>query len=203
MSSRLLPVPGAEPTDEEAAPTCQTLIIGSTTYRHSAAQFWPRLIDEMRECFPTSTHIELSAVTAAGPDPARLDPLAELQRDLDSLASCDFESVLRETVAELSLLGPPGLVRVRVLDGAATRLDGELPADAVDTESFLYLASWLLEWARLPHADWAAERLDGRFVGRDTGRRRDYHLRFSARRDAVREGLHRLTLTLEPRVDAR
>jgi len=204
MRTRLIPLPNAQATagalDNEDAPTCESFDVGGTRFRHSAAQFWPRLVDEVREAYPDCTRILLETMTAERLDPARLDPLAELQRDVDALAHANMEDVMRETVAQLALLGPPGLVRVRLLAGRHEQFTGELPADAVDAEGFIYLAAWLLEWARIPHQQWQQDTLEGQLVGRDFRRRIVYHLRFDTTREHVKEGLHRLHLTIDARV---
>ncbi len=200
MSSALLPLTdspvNAPHPGGGAAPACEAWVIGTTRYTHSAAQFWPRLLDEVWAFCDVDPRIALEAVTAERLSPARLDPLAELNRDIEALARSDLAQVMRETAAQLECLGPPGLIRVRVFAGPELRLEGELPGDAVDTESFIYLAGWVLEWSRIPHAQWEGPRCDGLFVARDPRRRRDYHVRHTLTTTPLPEGLLRHTLSI-------
>ena len=200
MSTRLLQFPDGGDAPSPPEPACDALIIGGVPYRHSAAKFWARLVDEALAVAPDCTRIELSVLTAERYDPIRLDPLAELQRDARELAAANLHDVIRDCVAQLNLYGPPPLVHVRVLADSTERMRTELPADCADAETFIYLASWLLEWARLPRDTWQNPLLDGQFVARDKRRRRVYHVRFDSRRDPVREGLYRVTLALDARV---
>ncbi|MDA0989593.1 MAG: hypothetical protein O3A51_02435, partial [Verrucomicrobia bacterium] len=61
MRTRLLHVsdePRADDTED-----CEAIEVRHVVYRHTAAKFWPRLIDESREAFPDCTRIELTALT--------------------------------------------------------------------------------------------------------------------------------------------
>ncbi|MCE9615762.1 MAG: hypothetical protein K8T26_15950 [Lentisphaerae bacterium] len=199
MTTRLLNLPD-DVTPPPPIVSCEAIKVGGTVYRHSAAKFWPRLVDESFASFPSCTRIELTALTADGFDPVRLDPHAELQRDAERLAGARLQDVIQDTLAQLELLGPPGLIGIRLLASGQELYKSELPADCVDAEIFMYLAGWLLEWARIPHADWSADRHDGQFVARDARGRTVYLFRFDTLRQHVSEGLHRITLTLDPRV---
>lgn len=178
-------------------------MVGGVEYRHSAAKFWARLIDEAFALFPSCSRLELSVLTAEMLDPVRLDPQAELRRDIDLLMDQDLQGVIQDTLAQLTAFGPPSLVRLRVWDGACELGTQELPADAVDAETFIYLAGWLLEWSRIPHEAWTGAALDGQVVARDRRRQRVYHLPFSARREHISEGLYRISVALDPRVAER
>lgn len=181
-------------------PACDALTVGGVTYRHSAAKFWPRLIDEALALHPACTRIELAALTPEAFDPVRLDPHAELQRDARDLAEALMEDVIRETVAQLALYGPPPLVRVRLLEGDRELYAAELPGDCADAEVFVFLVGWLLEWASVPRDTWINLQLRGAFAARDQRRKRTYGLQFATRREHVREGLYRVVVALDPKV---
>ena len=181
-------------------PACELLTIDGVAYRHSAAKFWPRLMDEALALHPDCTRIELAALTTERLDPLRLDPQAELERDARDLADAQLQDIINDTVAQLTLYGPPSLVRVRLLAEGLERYTAELPADCADAEVFLYLAGWMLEWGHVPHALWKQDRLASQFTAQDRRRSRAYHVRFSTQRDHVREGLYRILMTIDPRV---
>jgi len=194
--TRLLSLPGHERRD--ALASCNAITVNGIAYGNSAARFWVRLLDEARQGFPACSGIELSALTPEPLDAARLHPQAELENDIQQLMGADLGEVMRQTMQELEMFGPPGPVRVRVLEGPRQLFGDDLPPDCVDTEIFTYLVVWLLEWARIPHAEWDQDSLEGQFVGRDRARRIAYHVPFDVRSAHLSEGLFRRTVVLRP-----
>src|SRR5438045_2848122 len=109
MHTPLLQVPeGVEPPLITA---CEALNVGGAVHKHSAAKFWPRLIDEALASFPACTTIELAVLTAETLDPLRLDPQAELRRDIDLLMDQQLQDVIKDTLEQLAAFGPPSLVQ--------------------------------------------------------------------------------------------
>jgi len=196
--SRLLNLPGEEFPD--LLQPCSSLIVARVRYRHTAACFWPRLIDEARQVFPGFSRIELSSVTSESIDPMRLDPQRELEEDIRELQDQELAHIISETITELEMFGAPPPVQIRVMETSLERYSGKLPPDSVDAETLTYLVAWLLEWGRVPHDIWNRDALDAQFVGRDPDRNVAYHITFNINCRHLSEGLYRRTVDIRPTV---
>jgi hypothetical protein len=196
--SRLLSLPGEEVPD--LLKPCDSLIVARVRYRHSAACFWPRLIDEVRQVFPGFSRIELTSVTSESIDPMRLDPQRELENDIQDLLDKDLEQVISQTITELEMFGAPPPVQLRVMETSLECYSGKLPPDSVDAETLTYLVAWLLEWGRVPYKIWNRDALDAQFVARDPDRSVAYHISFTIIFRHLSEGLYRRTIDIRPTV---
>jgi hypothetical protein len=181
---------------------CKSLYVRGARYANSAAKFWTALVDEVRERFPPGAQIELETCTGGRLSPDQLFPQLELQRELERLADADLEDVLRQTLAQLELTGPPAPVVIRVRDGETELLLQELPADCVDAEIFPFLVTWLLQWSGVADETWNAESVDGSFAALDRGRRMEYRISFRLANRHLSEGLFRRSLALIASVSA-
>lgn len=177
------------------------LFVSGVRHSNSAAKFWPRLVDEVRRDFPACTEIRLSTALSQPLDRDRLFPLKDFEDQARELAGQDLGTVLRETAAELELLGPPAAVRIELLAGEEVLLGDALPLDCLDAEIFPFLLAWLLEWAGIPEPLWRGELLSGEVRAEDRLRGRLYALAFSVVRRHLSEGLFECTVALLPRVE--
>ena len=196
--SRLLEIAGADLL--EPPRPCEAFVVGNRSYLHSAARFWPRLVDESIQVCPFLSHIQLVTLTAERINPLRLDPTQELADDIESLLGTDLEAVIQSTIAELEIMGPPTPVRVTLEEGPNEVYAGHLALDCVDAETMIYLTAWLLEWAKIPHEIWHRDDIDGQFVGRVRPGETAYLLSFEFRNRHLSEGLYRHTLSVRPNV---
>lgn len=177
-------------------PGTQWLFVRGVRYSNTAAKFWPSLIDEVREDFPDCSMIELAASTSADLGPEQLFPEIIFERDIHHLLTMDMEEVMRNTLAELEILGPPSSVQIRLLSGEEELLSSALPLDCIDAEIFPFLIVWLLEWAGIPESQWNNEFLQGDITAEDTRRRLVYQMSFSLKNSHLSEGLYRRSISL-------
>lgn len=179
--------------ENEVGPEEQRIVgwvVAGTKFVNSAAMFWVGLIDEVRETFPKCERIEMAASC-----PGRLKdecrwPQKAFERDLESLATADVGSVLREAVAEMELLGGPAPIALRLYEGAAELWTGTIPADCADADMFPYLVTWPLFWGDLPERDWNSEILSGRVEGQSVGGERVYDVGMELRNRHLSEDLY-------------
>lgn len=174
-------------------------IVNGVGYGNSAAKFWRDFFDDARSRHENLLAAEMSAPAAGPLRPSMLFPHLELQEDLLRLEGQDAGRLLRETVAELELFGPPAPVEVRLFCEEGLLSTCALPAERVDAEIFQYLAAWILAWARTPAPLWNAPLVEGRLVAASdprTGWTCD--IAFSLRHEELHEGLLRRTLRLSP-----
>jgi len=169
-------------------------------YAHSAAKFWPSVIDEVSGEYPRWSAVELAAPVSGPLRPEQLTPEVEFEKDLIRLLSGDLDRTMQDVIAELEVLGPPSQVNIRVLSGAQELLARQLPADCLDADIFPYLVVWLLKWARIPERDWNRDRVAGRLEGVDRVRRRVYGIDFVVSGRHVAEGLFDRTVKFAARV---
>jgi hypothetical protein len=189
---------GAAKNSPGSEPACTALFVGGVRHANSAAKFWPALVDEVRQRFPDSSRIELATATSAWLSRELLFPQRELEQAIERLKDADLERVLRETLAQLALTGPPASVILRVLSGDAERLLQEIPTDCLDAEIFPYLVVWLLEWAQVAEMLWNLEVVEGAFTAVDRNRRVAYRILFRLESRHLSEGLYRRTVVLTP-----
>ena len=187
-------------TDREAI--CKALFVGGVRYANSAAKFWPALIDEVQERFPLCTHIELDTSTEGPLCRDQLFPLLELENDIERLLGADLDELLRQTIAQLELTGPPVAVSIRLRERETELLQQELPPDCVDAEVFPFLVGWMLEWSGVNDGEWNQEIVDGAFTAQDRGRGMEYRVSFHLANRHLSEGLYRRSLSLSPCVRA-
>jgi hypothetical protein len=179
---------------EDALPRkfgAQAVFVGVTLYRNSAAKFWTSLVDEVVEDFPKCSRVRLSAQTPRELCRGQLFPDAALQEDMDRLATVDLESAFRDALAELTLLGPPAGVTVRLLEGEREILSRCLPLECMDADVFDFIVVWLPEWAGIAESEWNRDHVQGRVAATDVIRSIRYDLDFTLAREHVREGLYR------------
>jgi hypothetical protein len=193
MSGLITRKQGEAPVDR---PTPKSLHVAGLRYANAAAKFWPSLIDEVAEDFLDCTAIELAAPSGSPLERSLLFPVLNLDDEIRALRGRSVRQAMKETLAELELLGPPAPVQVRLLKGETEILSAELPLDCIDSETFPYLLVWPLEWAGLPHVIWNNETLDGRFTGEDRRRGITYGIAFSLTNTHRKEGLYRRTLSV-------
>ena len=183
-----------DPGSWTEGPGCRGWVVGEVRYHHTAAKFWPTLLDEIAEVFPGGVRMELSADGSGRLGARHLYPERAFQEDLQRLldSGADLAREIHNTFLELDLTGPPPPVRIRIFDGDGEALyGGTLPTDAVDGEIFLVLVAWPLKWSDIPESEWNAERLEGGFRGEDRERGRVYEVRFSLTTRHLSEGLYR------------
>jgi len=178
-------------------PGCQALFVNGLPYRHTAAKFWPTLVDEIRRDFPSCTMAELAAACSGPLERRHLYPELEFQRDLEDLLNKNVEEEMRNTLAALDITGPPP-VRIRLLAEEDEILSDCLPLDCVDAEIFSYLVAWPLEWGAIPIVQWNNEFLSGEFMGEDRKRGRSYAFSFSLVNRHLSEGLFQRAFSLAP-----
>jgi len=191
--ARNMPLPGG--------PGCQVLFVNGLPYRHTAARFWPTLIDEVLEGFPSCTMIELVAACSGLLERRHLYPELEFQKDLEDLLNKNTEEEMLNTLAALDVTGPPPAVRIRLLDDEREILSECLPLDCVDAEIFTYLVAWPLEWGTIPGTQWNNEFLSAGFSAEDRRRKLAYNLSFSLVNRHLSEGLFERTLRLTASVN--
>jgi hypothetical protein len=181
-------------------PGVEALFVRGRRYANTAAKFWASLVDEILEDTPACSRAELTALTA-GPLSAKfLHPESALQDSLADLLTQDLREVMREMLAELEIVGPPGSVTVRLLDGETELLARPLPLDCVDADIFPCLLVWPLEWAGIARSTWNNEFVNGDFAAEDRRRGLLYQLSFDLRNTHVSEGLYRRCLSVSPAV---
>gem|GEM_PF-666795 len=165
-------------------------------FTNSAAKFWLSLLDEISQDYPDCTTVELEAATCGPLDPSQLHPEQEFAREAERLWGCRLQDLIRETVAQLELLGPPGPVIIRLFSGSDLRLEQILPTECVDAEIYPYLITWLLEWSRLAALHWNNPLIEGSFTATDRDSRRIYHVQVRLENQHLSEDLFRRRLRL-------
>jgi len=166
-------------------------------FTHSAAMFWPRLLDEARATYPSCHVVELCAPGGGILTADLLHPERALERSLERMAVDDSARERDAAIAELELLGLPAATRIRLFaDGASDPLL-EQPLDAVDEEILPNLLAWLLEWARIADAMWNSEFVHGSFDAEDRDRRLLYRLVLDVRNQLLSEDLYRRTIRID------
>jgi hypothetical protein len=180
----------SKPTSDDR-PGPKSLEVKGVRYSNAAAKFWPSLIDEAAEDFPDCTRIDLSAPASHKLERSLLFPELALEKGVNSFWRSNAGDLMKETLAELELLGPPSPVQVRLFAGKEEFLATEFPLDCVDSETFPYLIAWPLEWAGIPADVWNNEALDGDFTGEDKQRGIVYRIVFHMANTHLSEGLYR------------
>jgi hypothetical protein len=179
-----------------------SLFVNGARYVNAAAKFWSSLIDELREDFPECSTIELSSSSPGKLHHDLLYPHRAMERDLNNLLFCDLETMMKETIAELEIIGPPSSVAVRLLSGKTELLAGQLPLDCVDAEIFPYLIVWPLEWANIPDNTWNTECLSGNFAAEDRKRHLEYAISLELTTQHISEGLYRRCISVSASTNA-
>ena len=187
-----------EPGDS-AAPRRSSpgLRVGQTIYTNSAAKFWPWLVTDLATTYPTATHVVLTTLTDLALSPDLLDPQRSLQRLIDITCQGHDVGSPEDTLAELEILGGPGVVRIQVRDTREQTLLHEGLQDMLDAETFCCLMVWMLEWAAIPHAQWREGDLRGRVEGCRLLDSTPFQVTFSTQHRHVREGLYEREVVLE------
>lgn len=198
MSGILDNLPGETRPKRQAS--CSALHVAGKRYANSAAKFWPTLVDDALQRAPDCSAIELAASCSGALAAGCLHPERELQETIEDLLEADLEQVIRNTITELEVCGPPGPVEMRILaaQGAVTELC--LPLDVVDAELMPYLLSWLMNWAAIPDRAWNDEIVTGSFTADDVRRKLRYEFSFHLINRHLSEGLYRRVLRLQPKV---
>ncbi len=146
--------------------TARGIFVQGIRYANAAAKFWPSLLDEVRAEFPGCSVVGLSAPSSCQLCRDHLFPALSLERDMEKLVGTDIGKAMKETMAELEIMGPPTSVRIRLLsEGGEELLSRDLPLDSIDSEIFPYLVVWLFEWAGIPDTLWNSEVLNGKLTG--------------------------------------
>ena len=161
--------------------------VNGVRYANTAAKFWSALFDEAAEAYPTCDSLVLEAAGEQDLRPRLLNPLAALE-DALALPIEDVRGELADTLAMLSLVGPPAAVRVRVLAGTRELAVTSLPTACVDEEIMPTLTAWLLHWAEVPGCLWNLSQVAGRFAATTVDGRR-YAVRLELENTPLSEGL--------------
>jgi hypothetical protein len=178
------------------------LFINQIRYTNAAAKFWSSLIDEVLDDFPQCSMIELSAFSTARLEKDLLYPQRALEKDLNHLVFADMETMMKETIAEMEILGPPSAVHIRLGKGSEELYDSDLSLDCVDADIYPYLVVWPLAWAGIPDSAWNDERIEGEFTAVDRTRHLTYVVPFAVALSHVSEGLYRRVFTATPSLTA-
>lgn len=168
----------------------QELCVGGQVYSNSAAKFWSSLVDEVAAEFPGCDSVVLSTSVSTPLGPALLFPEESLQRDFDSLSHMDLEEVIRQTTAELELIGQPARVVVSLMSGDTQTHQQLIKREFVDADVYVYLLSWLLKWADMPEESWNDESLAAHLTAQDLGRDLGYRLDIALSNTHLSEGLY-------------
>lgn len=179
---------------DDDRPSTAALHINGTCFNNTAAKFWPGLVDEVFEAFPSRPAIELSAPASENLSRRHLFPELDMQRDMDRMI--ENGDTLENVLAELELTGPPSPVKIRLLSAGKVVFEQALPEDSLDAETLPCLVVWLLEWSGVPDSRWNEDRQRGVFRGDDRKRGRSYAFSFTIVTNHVKEGLHHRTVTL-------
>jgi hypothetical protein len=182
-------------------PDTNAMLINGDLFTNSAAKFWPRLIAETRAEFAEADTLELSAFTSGPLDREALHPELAFERDLERMLDLDPEEGMRRILAELEITGPPGAVRLLILQGDRRLAERELPTDCADAEILPYLIAWPLKWAGLPPPRWNDPSAQGDFVAEDLGDQR-YAIAFRVTGKHLSEGLYRRSIRIRFRVES-
>lgn len=165
-------------------------------YAHSAAKFWPRLLDDVKAGCPGWRVAELTTFTEAPLDRDLLSPLNALRRGLLDLAFADVPREMARTLAELEMTGPPAGVTLHCLGPGGTVLETRALPD-LDGEVFANLVVWLLEWAGIPDALWNHGEVNGRFLAAASPHGEAREIAFRLEHRHLSEGLHRCSVRLD------
>lgn len=193
MSRILSDNPEQEPDDLLGAPS---LKIGDEIFPNSAAKFWSHLVDEILFDFPRCDRAALSAPSQEPLVPDMLTPTLRLQRYMETHPHATVHESIEDALAELTIVGTPGSVRVTLHAGEESLAIRALPEECVNAETFPLLVVWLLQWARVPESQWHNEFLNGSFAAVDPLRRLDYELDFALTRRLLAEELYELSVSL-------
>ncbi|MFO7870976.1 MAG: hypothetical protein R6V03_06035 [Kiritimatiellia bacterium] len=188
-------------TEKDSAPGRQpgpsTVFVEGIPYSNSAAKFWCSLADEVAEDYPQCSLVELEAPAAAPLGREHLFPVTAFEKDLKDLLVHGFDEVLRRTIAEFEITGPPAWVHIRLLAEDSEILAGDLSVHCLDAEIFPFLLAWPLKWARLPEYLWNNEFVEAEFQAHDRARGLLYNFSLSIANMHLSEGLFRRTAALQ------
>ena len=174
--------------------SADSLLIGGERYVNSAAKFWASLIDEIGEDFPLCSSAELSALVPGPLNRDHLFPETTFKEDLSRLLTADFETEMRNALAEMAVLGPPASIQVRLLEGDAEIFSGEIPTDCADADILPFFVTWLLRWAEIPESEWNDDEVTGHVAAEDPKRAMDYSIPFTLTNRHLSEGLWQRTI---------
>jgi hypothetical protein len=158
-------------------------------------------VDEVHAEFPDCDSIVLSTAVSTPLTPTLLFPEESLQRDFDSLAHVDLAEVIRQTTAELELVGQPARVVVTLMTGDEQAHQQILKREYVDADVYVYLLAWLLEWSEVPKTNWNDDTLSANLVAQDLGRDLSYRLGIELKNTHLSEGLYERTAVLRYQCD--
>lgn len=165
------------------------VFVNNRRYNNSAAKFWYGLIDEINTDFPDCMEIELLSKSSGQLNRALLHPELNLERDLEQLLFIDLAAEIKNTIAELEILGPPSAVHIRLLSEGKEIISRDLPVDIIDSEIFPSLIVWPLEWAGIPDLFWNNEILEGNIHIADKKDAHAFNIAFSLGAKHISEGL--------------
>ena len=177
---------------------CSAWHVEGARYTHSAAQFWSRLSNEITDLAGPSGGVELSTTTSLRLSRELLFPQAVLQRDLSALVGHDLGRMMRSTLAELELFGPPAPIAWQLFGNPEVSDSGEMDAEIADSDTLGYLAAWLMEWAGIPPRYWNLPSVDGTFEALDAEHAFVYDIGFSITERLLAEGLMSRTVRFSP-----
>lgn len=176
----------------------KSISVNGQEYVNAAAKFWPNLIEEVSHDYPGCTTVELSSLMSSRFHEDMMYPERSLERDMAELESMTLDDVIRETLAEMQLLGEPPRVQARLLQDDEVLYNSELPPESVDAEILTYLLAWLLHWSGVDASRWNRDQIGGALTAHDRTRGITYRISFVLVSEHVKEGLFRKTLRLSP-----
>lgn len=183
-------------SSDEAVPFgAKALQISDTSYRHSAAQFWSHLIDEIIYDYGAANHVILKTIVDSKITREHLFPDFGLNRLFEHLSESKLREAWTEACDELELLGSPNPVTIQIDLLGKTSAD-EFSIESIDSEIFLFFMSWLLKWSNLSEEYWNDESVQGSFLAYDLDRRLQYQINFHFLNQYLHEGLTKLILDI-------
>lgn len=166
-------------------------------YTNSASKFWYGLMDEITEDFPECTCIELSSIASDRLSADLLFPEQTLEKDLKQFLDSDIEAEMKNTIAELEIIGAPSPVQIRLFSAEKDLLSRQLPDDVIDSEILSYMIVWPLKWADIPEVQWNSELLEGCISIEDRIKGLVYSASFNLAKKDLSEGLFRRSICLK------
>ena len=189
------------PDDSRKSRAGGQFFVNGVRYTNSAAKFWYGLIDEITEDFPECTCIELSSISSDRLSADLLFPEKALEKDLAQFIDTDFEKEMKDTIAELEIIGTPSPAQIRLFSGKKDILSRQLSEDLMDSEILSYMIVWPLKWADIPELQWNNESLEGRISAEDRIRKLVYRASFNLVKNHLSEGLFRRSICLKHSVE--
>ena len=165
-------------------------------FKNSAVQFWSNLVDELIYDFPLTSEVIFKSTSGVQLNRQMRYPENDAGWSLERLNETPVRQAWDEILAEIDLFGVPGPVMLEIPKSQNHDLI-QYPLDTVDSDIFLFLLAWILEWSHIPEALWNDERITGAFWAEDRERRWVYRFALQFDTQDIHEGLFQRTLHLQ------